>query len=249
MTACILTSASFRQDASAQALVRTLDPRDPDLALDVHHQLVWSLFAETAGEDGERDFLWRYDDGRFRILSLAEPQDSHRLFEMDVRRLDLQFEPGERLAFRLRANATVSRANGGGGRRSPRHDVVMDALLRLQAERPPLTRAEAREAVVPEASEKWLRRTGERAGFEVERLVDVSYRTVQLRRRPDQGRSRDDERKEPVRNGRVPPARFGVIDVDGFVVVREPDVFAGAVIRGFGRAKAFGFGLMLLDKV
>ena len=244
-----LTSASFRHNASAQAIIRTLDPGDPDLALDTHHQLIWSLFAEEAGSDGKRDFLWRYDDSRFQILSERAPSDAHRLFDMSVRTLNLRFETGDKLVFRLRANATVSRGGGKGNGRSSRHDIVMDQMLQMQAEDPMLKRHELRDEAVPIAAEKWLCRTGERAGFEFVRFSDVGYRTLELKRRAGQGARKTVSQPKSRDQGSGSPARFGVLDMDGILVVQSPELFVSSVVHGFGRGKAFGFGLMLLDRL
>jgi CRISPR system Cascade subunit CasE len=41
---------------------------------------------------------------------------------------------------------------------------------------------------------------------------------------------------------------LSVIEFDGMLTVREPEIFITKVIRGFGRGKAFGLGLMLLRR-
>ena len=229
MTGYYLSFASLRGDASTRAMIRALSPSDPDRALDTHHQLVWTLFADEARPEARRSFLWRVDGDRFFILSMDVPQDDHSLFDLQVRRFDVTFDEGDRFVFRLRANATVCRTeNAGGARRQQRHDVVMDRLRGLQGETPGLSRAEARERAVPEAASGWLARTGERTGFALERLGTTSYRTADLGRR---GGSR---------------ARFGILDMEGVLTVRQPERFSAAVREGFGRAKAFGCGLMLL---
>jgi CRISPR system Cascade subunit CasE len=43
--------------------------------------------------------------------------------------------------------------------------------------------------------------------------------------------------------------RFSTLDLDGVLEVTEPEAFVAAVRRGFGKAKAFGCGLMLLRRV
>jgi len=229
MSGHYLSLASLRRDASTRAMVRALSPSDPDRALDTHHQLVWSLFADDARPDMPRSFLWRVDGDRFVILSEDAPCDNHSLFDLEVRRLDVLFDEGARFVFRLRANATVCRTeNVGSTRQQQRHDVVMDRLRSLQNGNVDLSRSEARERAIPEAASEWLSRTGERAGFALESLGTTTYRTVDLGRRG--------KRK----------ARFGILDTEGVLTVRQPERFEAAVHEGFGRAKAFGCGLMLL---
>ena len=224
-----LTFASLSKEASARAMIRALSPGDPNRAMDTHHQLVWSLFASDDRPNESRSFLWRVDGDRFVILSEEPPRDAHSLFEMDTRRFDASFSKGDRLVFRLRVNATVCRTqNVNGSRRQHRHDVVMDTIRRIQEENPDAKRSAARELAVPRAAREWLDRTGEGAGFALKTLSTTSYRTVDL------GRAR----------GRK--ARFGVLDVDGDLEVLEPDRLLDRICQGFGRAKAFGCGLMLL---
>ena len=44
------------------------------------------------------------------------------------------------------------------------------------------------------------------------------------------------------------PIRFSVLDFTGVLEVRDPAAFLAAIARGFGRAKAFGCGLMLIRR-
>ena len=43
-------------------------------------------------------------------------------------------------------------------------------------------------------------------------------------------------------------ATFGVLDLRGRLTVRSPEVFVEALLAGFGRAKAYGCGLMLVRR-
>jgi CRISPR system Cascade subunit CasE len=43
--------------------------------------------------------------------------------------------------------------------------------------------------------------------------------------------------------------RVGVLDFEGMLVVEAPELFLASVAQGFGRAKAFGCGLMLIRRV
>lgn len=42
--------------------------------------------------------------------------------------------------------------------------------------------------------------------------------------------------------------QFGILDLRGSLTVTEPATFLAALARGFGRAKAFGCGLMLIRR-
>jgi CRISPR system Cascade subunit CasE len=99
--------------------------------------------------------------------------------------------------------------------------------------------------ILARAGAAWIVRQGQKAGFLIHGRADdgaseageagfevrVSrYRTLDLMRRPK-------------------PARLGILDLEGVLQVREPDRFLEALTAGFGRAKAFGCGLMLIRRV
>ena len=42
--------------------------------------------------------------------------------------------------------------------------------------------------------------------------------------------------------------RLSIIEFDGLLTVRNPDVFVEKMARGFGRGKGFGLGLMLVRR-
>jgi CRISPR system Cascade subunit CasE len=244
MSDVYFTTARLSQTASARAILSLLDPRDPGRALDAHHKLIWSLFADIEG-DAKRDFLWRYDQGVFNVLSTRKPHDAHRLFDTQTRTIALAFVPGQHLKVRLRVNATISRGGGSSSStqaRSSRHDVVMDRMRQLRRDQPDLSQVEAREQAVPLATESWLQRRGSSDGFSLDSIVATSYGTVEIRNRKREGHS--DAASKAVRPA---PVKFGVLDIDAIIQVTEPDAFQAAVRQGFGRGKAFGFGLMLID--
>jgi CRISPR system Cascade subunit CasE len=201
------------------------------------HRLVWTLFADAP--DRERDFLWREaDTGVFYLLSRRRPEDRHGLFDVDQSKV---FSPrlgvGDRLTFMLRANATVSRQDRT-KRRGVRCDVVMDAIYQTHGPE----RALARRSAIESAGIAWLAAQGAKAGFV---LPDVgtggagasgtavsvtTYRTLAIER-PGA------------------PARLGVLDFEGVLEVRDPALLIETIGTGFGRAKAFGCGLMLIRRV
>ena len=51
------------------------------------------------------------------------------------------------------------------------------------------------------------------------------------------------------RGRRARPLRAGVLDLEGLLEIRDPERFLAALAQGFGRAKAFGCGLMLIRRV
>lgn len=236
-----LTRAVLDRQAPEHALRPLLDPANSDTAFDAHHRLIWTLFPDR---DAEREFLWRADNrGRFMILSAREPQGS-RLFEpLESKPFAPVLTAGDRLAFILRVNATKDRRSGPqddvapGTRRKPSKDRRVDIVMHAMKERGlekgtdgPESRAARRMDVAEDAAWLWLAGQGERRGFSVVGLTVEDYRVVRLNRR----------------SGKA--ATFGVLDLRGVLTVRDPIIFTDALVSGFGRAKAYGCGLMLVRR-
>ncbi|HET7586339.1 MAG TPA: type I-E CRISPR-associated protein Cas6/Cse3/CasE [Gemmatimonadaceae bacterium] len=236
-----LSRARLRRDVPSSALRTLLVPSDDSARVSAGHKLVWTLFGDSPGR--ERDFLWREaQPGVFYFLSRRPPEDRHGFFDLDpVKPFAPSLRAGDRLAFALRANATIARGGGPGVRGKP-CDVVMDALHSV----PSGKRAEVRQRAVNQAGLEWLGRQGEKSGFLLPRLEAeqdtgsegategqpvrvMGYRTLRV----DHGRK---------------PARLGILDFEGVLEVCDPDAFVAAIARGFGRAKAFGCGLMLVRR-
>lgn len=235
MTGLLLSRARLRRDVPAAALWRELAPANDERRAQAGHRLVWTLFADSP--DRRRDFLWREAaPGAFYLLSRRPPKDAHSLFELEAPK---SFAPhlcaGEVLRFTLRANATVARRPGGDSRaRGKPSDVVMDALYRLA---PGPDRAAARQEAIHSAGRAWLAARGASNGF---RLPDANpasgptscvtgYRVLELGDRKDR-------------------MRIGILDFDGLLVVEDPSKLIEAIGEGFGRAKAFGCGLMMIRR-
>ena len=227
-----LTRARLNRRASSGALAALLCPRDADMALDVHHRLIWSLF--PAG-GGRRDFLWRAAQ-RTEFLVLSQRRPCHNeLFEpLEVKTFAPDLEVGERLRFTLRVNATKQRLARRPGRIGPasyRTDIVTDALLtsreqgRHERGYVPDTERHAMEKAV---ATQWLARQGERSGFAVESIHVESC----LRRRLRRPGGRD--------------ATIGILNLTGIVRLTDAEEFTTRLRHGFGRARAFGCGLMLI---
>lgn len=225
MSPLYLSRARLRRNAPAAALAALLVPAESEARTSAAHRLVWALFADDPAR--QRDFLWREEGaGAFMTLSARPPVDAHGLFDLDHKEFAPILAAGDRLAFSLRANATVSRSAGPGAR-SHRADVVMDALRAI----PPSARADARQDAIVAAGRTWLASQGERSGFTPDRDVAVDGY---------------DQRRLPRDGGAA--LRFSSIDLDGRLTVNEPALFLHHLAKGFGRAKAFGCGLMLIRR-
>lgn len=214
-----LSRLTLKQTPSARALAALIAPEAAGRAMDAQHRLIWSAFA--GDPQAQRDFLWRdMGRGQFMVLSAREPQAAELFEPPETKPFAPHLAPGDRLRFVLRANATRTRKGAG------RVDVVMDALHGV----PKGERGEKRMALAQDAGRAWLEGQGVRAGFALREAVVTAYTVRELPRR---GRNRP---------------RFGVIDLEGLIEITDPDAFLARLAQGFGRARAFGCGLMLVRR-
>lgn len=230
MSSMFLSRARLKPDQSTAALMPIL-LNGKRLASHAGKALVWSLFADD--EDRKRDFLWRWDGhrpgrliGEFLILSNRPPVNPHNLFDLDTQDFAPALAPGDRLAFRLRANAVV-RQRKEGNPRSTKHDVVMSELRK----HPKDARRDLRETVMAAVGKTWLHR----------QLVKAGASPI------------DDElRIDGYQQHSIPDSRrtieFSSLDFDGVLTVADPALFLQALMHGFGSAKAYGCGLMLIKR-
>lgn len=222
----VLARARLRRDQPVEALARILVPEEPGARLGAAHSLVWALFAD--GPDRRRDFLWReMRPGEFLILAARPPTDAHNMFDLEFKSFAPVLRPGQRVAFDLCANPVISVPEKP-GQRGKRHDVVMHVLSKVSRDK----RAATREATIRDAGTAWLARKGSAAGFSVDpsRLYIDGYDRVRI--------PRSDARA----------VSFSTLSFQGVLTIEDPAQFLAAVLRGFGAAKGFGCGLMLIRR-
>jgi CRISPR system Cascade subunit CasE len=222
----VLARAQLRRDQSAEALARILVPEEPGARLGAAHSLVWALFAD--GRDRRRDFLWReMRRGEFLILGARPPVDHHDLFDLEYKPFAPALRQGQHLAFDLKANPVVSISEKK-GTRGKRHDVVMHALWGVGRDE----RAAERDSAIREAGASWLARKAEMGGCSIDpdRLHIDGYDKVRI----------------PREGARA--IVFSTLNFQGVLTVHDPARFLASVMRGFGAAKAFGCGLMLIRR-
>jgi len=229
-----LSKIRLKREASINAMLPLLVPESSSERTHAGHRLLWSLFGDTP--ERERDFLWReIAPGEFLTLSARRPLDPHGLFHIaEPKSFEPELRAGDRLAFVLRANATVSK--GPKGSRGKPCDVVMNELHGIPAG----SRGAERRSAVERAGVRWLIGQGERKGFRIDAEVSDSgardgvrvlgHQVLSIPRKAD-------------------AMRIGVLDFEGRLTVVDPALFLGALVGGFGRAKAFGLGLMLIRRL
>lgn len=237
-----LSRVTLARNPATTALKALIDPiegpardrlHDPEKGriMDAHHRLIWALFADGQG----RDFLWRSEgQGRFLILSARPPAaNGAGLFDPpEVKDFAPDLCAGDRLEFALRANATRTRKTDPNSR-ARRVDVVMDALHALPSGKLSDERSTARMTAAANAGGAWLAGQGGKAGFSLDSFVAADYSVVPL----------------PAHTGpRKGQPQFGVIEMTGRLTLTDPAAFLPQLIKGFGRAKAFGCGLMLIRR-
>jgi len=245
VTRLYFSRVTLKNTPDIAALAPVLAPAEPGARLQTDHRLIWSLFA---GErDAKRDFLFRREDrgapasrARFLILSRRPPDPAASLFEVETKDFAPALAKGDRLGFSLLANPAVTHWRVIDGKKVRRRDdVVMHKLSTV----PQGERAAPREAAINEAGRAWLEGQARRAGFTLEGgdcLKIDGYDQFEIDRNPPEA-SFGRRRKKNV-------ISVSVLTFDGLLTVEEPELFLRAVAEGFGRARAFGCGLMLIRR-
>jgi CRISPR system Cascade subunit CasE len=217
-----LSRARLKRTPSIAAIGKVLLPDHPTERANAAHHLIWSLFA--GDPEQQRNFLWRDDQGgHFYILSATPPGQSE-IFDTDTKHYTPELQPGDMLQFILRAYATKSLRMTEKGKRGTRTDVVMAALHELPKE----DRASRRDEITSTAGNAWLATQGTAHGFDLPKPVQVEGG-----QRPGSSNAR---------------AKIRPLDFSGQLVVTEPEKFMAQLSAGFGRARAFGCGLMLIRR-
>jgi CRISPR system Cascade subunit CasE len=250
-----LSRAVLKRAPDVATLQRLLFPEEGGRRLDAAHRLVWSLFASDP--DAPRDFLFRETTrpgGRpmFLILSARAPCHDARLFDVESKPFAPDLAPGDRLAFDLRANPTIDTHHPKTGVKS-RFDVMTMAVMRLPENTPTSDKAVA----VEQAARGWLGRQALRAGFRILERTETGAAEAG-NGSPGFLLAACDGDEPPIglaatgfQSAAVPgrhDGRLGLIDFAGVLQVVDPAAFLSAVGRGFGRAKAYGCGLMLIRR-
>jgi CRISPR system Cascade subunit CasE len=192
------------------------------------HQLLWRLFTE----EQKRNFIFRQevDQGGmplFYVLSQTQPV-STPLFQVSSKAFAPKLRAGQRLAFKLRANPTICVTENG---KQKRHDVLMHTKRQYKGEQ--LAPKEL-EFLTFEAAQKWLMDEKRLSAWGIQ-LDAVPEVQAYIQHRTQKGKKRT--------------IQFSSVDFEGLLTVESPEKFLQQYAQGFGRAKSFGCGLMLIRPV
>lgn len=219
-----LSKVELRRDTASTCALRSIMVRQA--RHDGGHSVIWTLFADD--ENRKRDFIWRENSlGQYYILGKDVPENHQNLWQVESKPFEPEFSPGDRLKFVLRANPTISTKAADPNRaHSKIVDVVMHAKMHC-ADRQAFS-AEDRE----QAALGWLASRAQTWGvtFQHDQCSLIAYTPDKMGRRA----------KAVI--------RVAVADFEGVLTVDDPARFTGHLMTGFGRAKAWGCGLMLIRR-
>lgn len=216
------------------------------------HQALWQLFDLPAGSD--RPFLYReYERGSqtfYYVLSTLKPNLDHPFFNVQTKEFNPSFFDGQRLAFELRANpvATLKDDNG----KSSRHDVLMLAKKSIMAQG--FDDAYSIDQAMFEAGVDWMTSKARMQAWGVvihSNLELSAYTQHRLRRtKEDLHEQKKSDNKNhsdnKTSNTKNKPIQFSSLDYEGALEIQDASLFYEQMIKGFGKQKAFGCGLMLV---
>lgn len=227
------------------------------------HRLLWDLF------DQEERFIFREESTRdqlacsrnlpiYYVMSSNKPAQDSVVFSIDSKLFQPAVTAGEKLAFRLRANPTITRSVPGKSR-SSRHDVIMDAqrqwLINACKERgikSTVKKGDLRRALENHedfsgtnkykikqeiernstlAANEWLDSRSRKNGFSIN-LGEIQATGYRWHALPEKGRN----------------AGFSSLEYEGVLTVEDTLAFHKCLRSGLGPSKAFGCGLLMVRR-
>lgn len=193
------------------------------------HQALWQVF--DPDPNAKRDFLFRREGITnrlaFLVVSRRQPLFDQGLWRIESKDYRPKLSAGQRLAFKLRVNPTVTRNKESGQR--ARIDLVMDQKIQSGWQGQPAHKRAPLQQLVQQAGEQWLEKRQERLGITLDTLTADGYR---------QHRS--------YKRGVSKPMLYSSCDLEGAITVIDPDALRTALYHGVGAAKALGCGLLLI---
>ncbi len=196
------------------------------------HQALWQLFPED--QKAKRDFVYRCEQHElsrvYYLVSQRQPLMNEGAWEVQSKPYLPKIKVGQKLSFNIRVNPVVTRKDENG--RSHRHDVVMDAKFQsrkneTKEELPPIGE------LIQRAGYQWLTSRAECNGFSCSEndMIIEDYRCHKAYKR---------KAKSPI--------EYRTLDYKGVLTVTDSERLSAALIKGIGPAKAFGCGLLLVQR-
>lgn len=221
------------------------DPRWRNVSVYEAHQLAWKAFPDL----DDRPFLYHLQEhaGHYGLLVQSRHAPDWSALpgvEIGMKVIDpRRVEPGAELSFSLRANPTAERTYPDGKRRRVAVSANVDHRKRRAAARGLDVAEETfdRETTLLQ----WLARKGERGGFElIGTLADEDGRVCHASPTVTHRIYRTSSQERRGRQGR--PITVHGCDFTGTLRVTDAEAFARTRAVGIGKAKAFGFGLLMV---
>lgn len=199
------------------------------------HQTLWRLFDEDP--NAKRDFLYRQavEQGQIKyyILSKRKPIDKTGIWYVEgPKTYNPILKIDQKLFFMLKANPVVTVSSKTGQKQ--RHDIVMHEKQTIGYSKIPINKRVPLQKLIQNKCIKWLHRKAKSNGFEFkdsEVLAD-GYQQHKI------------QKIKPKNN-----IHYSTVDFQGILTVIDPELFQHALIKGIGKSKAFGCGLILIKKV
>lgn len=207
------------------------------------HQLLWKLFPNTSQAKPEqphskRVFLFREYQNQnrehcFYVLSSTKPTGEHAALRTISKPFSPKLQNGQKLAFELRANPVISHeVIEQGKRKVRRHDVLMHAKHQTKKTE---IQGQSPQSLMNQAAISWLlnERRMQSWGIHVDHSPTVSaYQQHRMQRAKSSS-----------------TIQISSVDYQGILTVNDAEIFTEQLLKGFGKAKAFGCGLMLIKPI
>ena len=168
---------------------------------------------------------------KYYVLSGRRPHDRAGIWNIEgPKEYSPQLQKGQRLCFMLRANPVVFSSAAG----KKRYDVVMHAKKNTGYSALPFSQKPPLQKLVQESCAKWLGKRAASNGFsfEAKDVIAEGYRQHKSLQRA-KGKSF---------------ICYSSVDFQGALTVSDPEKFKHILMRGIGKSKAFGCGLMLVKR-
>ncbi len=201
------------------------------------HQLLWEAF-DNGNYEQERDFLFRLDTephhSQILVQSQREPDwgKNFAANEWEVKAYQPQFREEQSFYFYLRANAVISQKTNDGSRSVKRPLLAEEYMNWVSYDNQGKI-----ESMEPDRG--WLFRQADQHGFSIVNAQVLG--PAQASGTKSKKRSRMMDQKNLIQHNGY--------NLQGTLKVVDAEAFLKMYVKGLGRAKAFGFGLLSLIKV